>query len=418
MSDDENERPARTAATSDVRLVSGVKPPHPFTIGSNLLENWKIFWKTYAVLSQLSTQPNEVQVALLLHTLADDALKVYNGFHFTTDESSSTVIEILDKFHEFAVGEVNETYERFMFNKRCQEEGELFDKFLSDLRTLVKSCSYCDKCVKSMIRDRIVLGIRESDVQTELLKVRNLTLEKCIDICKAAENATLKNKMLRPENSVVNRVSSQRKGSSKSKLSNFDKPSSDISHSEVKDCKFCSKKHIKKKEKCPAYGKQCSKCKQLNHFACKCPNSKVKKSVNSGTVSKSNKVCQIYDESSSDGEWINSTTTSVVSKYVKCLMLVDVIKLTFRIDTGATVNTLPVKYAKNIQKTDKVLSAWNNTKQVPLSICRRNVVNPRNNKKYSVEFIVFEDNFTPLLGLKASKQMGLVNICENNFESV
>ena len=52
---------------------------------------------------------------------------------------------------------------------------------------------------------------------------------------------------------------------------------------------------------------------------------------------------------------------------------------------------------------------------MPLGICRRNV-NPRNNRKYSVEFIVFEDNFTPLLGLKTSKQIGVVNICENNFE--
>ena len=184
-----------------------------------------------------------------------------------------------------------------------------------------------------MIRDRIVLGIRESDVQTELLKVRNLTLEKCIDICRAAENATLKNKMSRPKNSVVHKVSFQRKGSSKSKLSNFDKHSSDVSHSEVRNCKFCSKKHIMKKEKCPAYGKQCSTCKQQNHFACKCPNSKVKKSVNFGTVNKNNKVCQIYDESSSAGKWINSTTTSVVSKDVKCLMLVDGEKLTFQIDT-------------------------------------------------------------------------------------
>ena len=53
-----------------------------------------------------------------------------------------------------------------------------------------------------------------------------------------------------------------------------------------------------------------------------------------------------------------------------------------------------------------------------VGICRRNVVNPRNNKKYSVEFIVFEDNFTPPLGLKPSKQMSLVNTCESNFERV
>ena len=87
---------AYSTTSSDNRLVSGVKPPHPFSLGSNLLENWKIFqqrWKTYAVLSQLSNQSREVQVALLLHTLADDALKVYNGFHFTTDENDRTVMK-------------------------------------------------------------------------------------------------------------------------------------------------------------------------------------------------------------------------------------------------------------------------------------------------------------------------------------
>ena len=410
---------AATATSSDNRLVSGVKPPHPFSLGSNLLENWKIFqqrWKTYAVLSQLSNQSREVQVALLLHTLADDALKVYNGFHFTTDESDRTVDEILDKFQEFAVGEVNETYERFIFNKRCQEDGELFDKFVSDLRTLVKSCSYCDNCINSMIRDRIVLGIRDSDVQTELLKVRKLTLEKCIDICKAAENASLKNKLLRPDNSVVHKVHDYKKGFSKSKVSNFSKPNSYVSHSDVKDCKFCDKRHVMKKEKCPAYGKQCFKCKQYNHFPSRCINSKVKK--NSGAVSKKANVCQIYDDSSSDGEWINSTSTSEMSKDVKCLMVIGGEKVAFQIDTGATVNTLPVKYAKNVQKTNTIVKTWNKTEQVPLGVCRRNVINPKNNKKYNVQFVVYDDSFTPLLGLKASEQMGLVEICEYNFERV
>ena len=49
-----------------------------------------------------------------------------------------------------------------------------------------------------MIRDRIVLGIRDSNTQTELLKVRDLTLEKCVDICRAAENATSQIKPLHP----------------------------------------------------------------------------------------------------------------------------------------------------------------------------------------------------------------------------
>ena len=182
--------------TSDIRLVPGIKPPQQFNLGSNILENWKIFkqrWKTYVILSHLESQPNEVQVALFLHTLADDALKTYNGFQFNTSDDSRTVEEIIEKFDNFVVGEIKETYERYIFNKRCQEEGEMFDRFLSDLRSLVKTCGYCNNCVNSMLRDRIILGIRDTSVQTELLKVRNLTLERCIDICKAAENASLKN---------------------------------------------------------------------------------------------------------------------------------------------------------------------------------------------------------------------------------
>ena len=101
-------------STTGVRLVPGIKPPQQFSLGSNILEKWKIFkqrWQTYAVLSNLESQPAEVQVALFLHVLADDALKVYNGFQFDTDESHRKVSEIIDKFEAFAVGEVNETYE-------------------------------------------------------------------------------------------------------------------------------------------------------------------------------------------------------------------------------------------------------------------------------------------------------------------
>ena len=408
------------ANVGEHRPISGLKLPHSFTLGSNLLENWKIFkqrWHTYSVLSHLSSQPREVQVALLLHTLADDALKVYNGFHFGTDENSRTVQEILDKFELFAVGEINETYERFMFNQRVQEEGEMFDKFLSDIRTLVKSCSYCDICLNSMLRDRIVLGIRDADVQTELLKVRNLTLEKCIDICKAAENASLKNKVLRPDNSVVHKVGYHKQSQIYSKSSDSDK--GNVSHFEFRECKFCDKRHVFKKEKCPAYGKKCSKCGQENHFACKCPNSKSKKPLSVKSKSRPSAVCQIGDDSSSEGEWINNCTTTCGNKKdVKCLMLVGGEELVFQIDTGSSINALPVKYAKNVQKTNKILYNWNKSKSMPLGSCRRNIVNPKTNKKYSIEFVVFEGNLTPLIGYKASEQMGFVEVCENNFERV
>ena len=62
------------------------------------------------------------QIAPFLHVLGDDALKVYNGFQFDTTEENRTVAEIIQKCDGFAVGEVNETYERFVFNSKPREK--------------------------------------------------------------------------------------------------------------------------------------------------------------------------------------------------------------------------------------------------------------------------------------------------------
>ena len=103
--------------------IPGIRPPQPLNIGSNVTENWKLFrqkWTNYAIITNLNKQ---YQVALFLHTLGDEALRVYNGFHFTSSEEHRKVDEILSKFDSFAIGEVNETCERFVFNKRTQKEG-------------------------------------------------------------------------------------------------------------------------------------------------------------------------------------------------------------------------------------------------------------------------------------------------------
>ena len=59
-------------------------------------------------------QARDDQVALFLHTLGDEVLQANNGFHFQTADNARTVDEILNKFDEYAIGEVNETYERYV----------------------------------------------------------------------------------------------------------------------------------------------------------------------------------------------------------------------------------------------------------------------------------------------------------------
>ena len=129
----------------------------------------------------------KLQIAQLQNCLGDDALKLLDGFKFDTPNEERTVKEVLDAFEEYVIGQVNETLERYKFGKRCQAEGESFSKFLANLRRLIKSCGYCSSCESSILRDRIVIGVRDEDIRENLLKESKLTLNQCIDICKAGE---------------------------------------------------------------------------------------------------------------------------------------------------------------------------------------------------------------------------------------
>ena len=109
--------------------VTGIRPPSPpdFSALSTVGDTWKMFkqkWRNYEVITNLAVQGRQNHVALLLHTLGDDGLRIYNGFHFNTVDEERTVEEILTKFDDYAVGEVNETHERFIFNQRDQTPGE------------------------------------------------------------------------------------------------------------------------------------------------------------------------------------------------------------------------------------------------------------------------------------------------------
>ena len=123
----------------------------------NPADNWKLFkqkWKNYATITQLQKQPADYQVALLLHTIGDAALKIYSGFE--TEDDSRSVAEILAKFDSFPVGEINECYERFVFHNRNQQQRETFEQFLTVIRVLIKSCNFCDARRNSTLRDSSV----------------------------------------------------------------------------------------------------------------------------------------------------------------------------------------------------------------------------------------------------------------------
>ena len=214
--------------------VAGIIPPQALCIDANETTNWKLFkqkWDNYTVIAYLNRQPVASQTALLLHTLGDEAPRVYNVFRFITPEDQRTSLKVIQAFDSYAVGETNETYERFVFHMRKQER-ESVEAYIAALRTLLQTCNFCDNCVNSVLHDIIMLGIRNRDIQSELLKVRNLELQVCIDTCKMSENAAHQSRALRPE--TMNKLNAwpRNKPFKQSKA----KP-------EEKSCKYCTSQH-------------------------------------------------------------------------------------------------------------------------------------------------------------------------------
>ena len=89
----------------------------------------------------------------------------------------------------------------------------------------------------------------------------------------------------------------------------------------------------------------------------------------------------------------------------------------FHVDCGTNVNVLPAKYVghEEINPTKKVSQMWNKSELKPESVTRVTIWNLRNNKKYSVDFVIVKEELTPLLGAKGSQHMGLLEIHPENF---
>ena len=97
-----------------------------------------------------------------------------------------TTKELKSAFKTYCNPRRNIAYERHNFNTRNQEEGEAIDNYVTVLRTLAATCEF-STLEDSLIRDRIVCGVRSQSRKERLLRETDLTLEEAINICRATE---------------------------------------------------------------------------------------------------------------------------------------------------------------------------------------------------------------------------------------
>ena len=165
-------------------------PSKPLNTTTNVAENWKQFkqiWDNYVIITNLTAQTEKYRVTLFFHCLGPDAMKIYNVMQFANETKCNTLSKIIEKFDEFTIREVNESYERYIFNGWNQGQDESIEAYITVLRSLAKTCGFCDCLANSLLRDRIVLRINNHTIQKRLLQDRKLILKSasiCVEVVK------------------------------------------------------------------------------------------------------------------------------------------------------------------------------------------------------------------------------------------
>ena len=118
--------------------------------------------------------------------IGDEALDVYNAFTWDSDEDKVKMGKVIEQFEQYCEPRKNTIYEKYLFFSRGQESGEPIDKSATVLRKMADSCEFQD-LKDSLIRDGIVFGIADNNVRERLLRVPDLTLNKALEIARAAE---------------------------------------------------------------------------------------------------------------------------------------------------------------------------------------------------------------------------------------
>ena len=106
---------------------------------------------------------DEAENALASTNISEDDRKEYS--------------KVITQFDTFFKVRKNVIFERARFNSHSQREGESMEQFITSLYSLAEHCEY-GEMKDEMIRDRIVVGIRDRPLSEHLQLDAELTLEK------------------------------------------------------------------------------------------------------------------------------------------------------------------------------------------------------------------------------------------------
>ncbi|XP_065310832.1 uncharacterized protein [Dermacentor albipictus] len=315
------------------------QPPAPFSFANPpTWATWLSRYEDYAAVSGLTRASEDMQVRSLLYCMGPEARPLLETFSLDAQPLASYQT-VATRFTGHFVHPANELYEWSRFHRRVQLPDESVDTYYAELRRMVKRCNYPSAAVEErLVRDRFVVGLRDSRLSDQLCRNAKLTLQDGWTQARQSEDAdreqalpqnhTEHSRELNLDATKANKFPFCRRSGAKPRSP---QPQAERSR-EPSTCEFCGRAPHRRSG-CPARRSACNFCKMKGHFAEVCRSRKFKQY----------KLSSVH---------LHAVTTPATAKFVD--VTVDNYTVQLKVDFRAKVSAVPSDFPTLPDKLDQV----------------------------------------------------------------
>ncbi|UYV71374.1 K02A2.6-like [Cordylochernes scorpioides] len=257
--------------------MAQIQPPETFDFSTpNEWPKWRKRFERYLVVSGMKKKEEADKIDLFMYLMGDRADDIFKTFKFENEEEATKIDSVLKAFDSHFCVRKNIIYERAKFNSRIQEDREPVDEFITSLYKLADSCEF-EGLHEQLIRDRIVVGVRDKALSERMQLDSELTLEKAVKMVRQQEAVRQQQVDLqRPSTSQkVNQVEFNSKKQSPKQQQQPSRKKEKSAKTRSR-CPKCGGFTHREGQACRAEGKRCNLCSKTGHFANCCPDKQAK----------------------------------------------------------------------------------------------------------------------------------------------
>ncbi|UYV83039.1 hypothetical protein LAZ67_22001911 [Cordylochernes scorpioides] len=257
--------------------MAQIQPPETFDFSTpNEWPKWRKRFERYLVVSGMKKKEEADKIDLFMYLMGDRADNIFRTFKFEKEEEATKFDSVLKAFDSHFCVRKNIIYERAKFNSRIQEDREPVDEFITSLYKLADSCEF-EGFHEQLIRDRIVVGVRDKALSERMQLDSELTLEKAVKMVRQQE-AVRQQQVDLQRPSTSQKVNQVKFNSKKQSPKQQQQPSrkKEKSAKTRSRCPKCGGFTHREGQACRAEGQKCNLCSKTGHFANCCPDKQAK----------------------------------------------------------------------------------------------------------------------------------------------